>query len=162
MNIPQFIKMYQKPVGFAVFLLLIIPLAAYLLSPSSGIGKKVLPASTKAKKMSEKESKSLVEKVGRLIELPQDELPTVATVANKFELPPQQFYQKAENADVVLIFFKAQKAILYRPSLNKIIEVSTIILPTPTLEKIDILRSTPVPSMSYPAAKSRILISPTN
>lgn len=137
MNISESIKNHQKIAGFTVILFIAIPIIAYVLSPTSEIAKKVLPASTKSKSMSAKETKSLVEKIGKLIELPKDELPTVATVANKLDLPPQPFYQKAEDGDMLLIFFKAEKAILYRPSQNKIIEVSTIRIPTLTSEVVE-------------------------
>lgn len=71
------------------------------------------------------EIKTLVEQVGKLIELPSEE-PTLATVSDKSKLSDQAFFQKAENGDKVLIYSQMRKAILYRPSTNKIIEVSMI------------------------------------
>lgn len=72
------------------------------------------------------EVRVLTQKVGKLIELPEGETPTVATVSDKTKLSDQIFFQRSENGDKVLIFTNAQKAILYRPSVNKIIEVSTV------------------------------------
>ncbi len=69
---------------------------------------------------------AILDKVGKLIELPTDEEPTVATVTDKEKLKEQKFFSKAENEDKVIIFVKAQKAILYRPSWNKVIEVARI------------------------------------
>ena len=71
------------------------------------------------------EVKVLVEKVGKLIELP-DETPTIATVLDKEKLKDQPFFKNAENGDKVLVFINAKKAILYRPSNNKIIEVAPL------------------------------------
>lgn len=72
------------------------------------------------------ESKTLIQAVGKLIELPANEDPTVATVSDKTKLADQPFFAKAENGDKVLIYSAAKKAILYRPSLNKIIDVAPV------------------------------------
>jgi hypothetical protein len=68
----------------------------------------------------------LVEEVGKLIDLPKDELPTVATVTDLEKLRDQPFFRNAKNGDKVLVFQKAQKAILYDPVAKKIIEVSQV------------------------------------
>lgn len=74
------------------------------------------------------ELKDTVEKVGRLVELPVDEEPTLATVSDVTKLKNQPFFIKARNGDKVLIYQKAKKAILYRPSTNKIVEYGPISL----------------------------------
>lgn len=72
------------------------------------------------------EIKSLSDEIGKIMDLPSDETPTLATVTDKSKLESQPFFKKAENDDKVLIYVKAGKAILYRPSAKKIIEVSTV------------------------------------
>lgn len=67
-----------------------------------------------------------VAKVGKLITLPTDETPTVATVTDSSKVKDQAFFQKAQNGDMVLIYTKAQEAILYRPSSNIIVEVGSV------------------------------------
>jgi hypothetical protein len=74
----------------------------------------------------EQEVKMIKEKVGKLIDLPQNEEMTLATVSDKDKLKDQIFFAKAENGDKVLIFNQSTKAILYRPSQNKVIEVSSV------------------------------------
>jgi hypothetical protein len=74
------------------------------------------------------EIRILVERVGALITLPADEVPQIATVLDKDALKDQAFFLNSENGDKVLIYSKAMKAVLYRPSTNKIIEVSPLIL----------------------------------
>jgi hypothetical protein len=80
-------------------------------------------------------------KVGKLIELPS-ETPTVATVSDINKLKDQPFFARAQNGDKVLIYQNANKAILYRPSTNKIVEVAyynpakASVTPTAASEKI--------------------------
>lgn len=64
--------------------------------------------------------------VASLVDVPTGEEPTTATVTDIDKLKNQPFFAKAQNGDKVLIYPKAKKAILYRPSTNKIIELSTI------------------------------------
>jgi uncharacterized protein YneF (UPF0154 family) len=79
----------------------------------------------------QEEVRLLTEKLGKLIVLPEDEEPTVATVLDKAGLQDQPFFQKAENGDRVVIYTKAAQAILYRPSENKIIAVAPITITQP-------------------------------
>jgi len=72
------------------------------------------------------EVKSLVDRVSRLYLLPSDEEPTIATVSDPEILKDQSFFNLAKKDDKVLIFTKAGKAVLYRPSIDKIIEVAPI------------------------------------
>ena len=74
----------------------------------------------------QKEVAALVSVIGAFMDLPADEIPTLATVLNKEQLKDQVFFQKAENGDKLLAYTKAMKAILYRPSTHKIIEVAPI------------------------------------
>lgn len=67
----------------------------------------------------------LRDEVGQIYQVP-DEVPTVATVVDASKLKNQTFFANAENGDRVLMFTQAKKAILYRPSTKKIIEVAPI------------------------------------
>jgi len=72
------------------------------------------------------EVRSTVERVGRLMILPTDEEPTLATVIDPQKLADQPFFAKAKSGDKVLIYTTNKKAILYRPGDNKILEVAPI------------------------------------
>lgn len=78
-------------------------------------------------KTEEEEIQELVEKVGKLIKLP-NETPTVATVSDITQLEGQTIFKNAQNGDKVLIFADAKRAILYRPAENIIIEVGNLVI----------------------------------
>ncbi len=69
---------------------------------------------------------TVVSAVGKLMLLPSDEDPTLATVSDKSKLGGQAFFESAQNGDKVLIYTKSKKAYLYRPSINKIIDIGPV------------------------------------
>lgn len=71
------------------------------------------------------DNQQLIAEVSQLIELP-NETPTIATVSNVDSLLEQPFFAAAQAGDRVLIYAQAKKAILYRPSTHKLIEVSSL------------------------------------
>lgn len=72
------------------------------------------------------ETERLKADVARLIDVPADENPTIASVVDVDKLRNQAFFANAQNGDKVLMYQQAKRAILYRPSENKIIEVAPI------------------------------------
>lgn len=79
-----------------------------------------------------KETKVLVETIGALMLLPEGEDPTLATVTDREKLADQPFFQKSENGDKVLIYSQSGRAILYRPSQKKIVDVTAVNVAPPT------------------------------
>lgn len=71
------------------------------------------------------EADELKAKVGALVDLPNEQ-PTIATVSDVTKLSGQTFFAKAQNGDKVLIFPTAGRAVLYRPSTNKVIEYAPV------------------------------------
>lgn len=74
------------------------------------------------------EAQKLAKEVGKFLELPKDEAPTVATVRNVSQLQDQPFFSNAQNGDKVLIYPQTGKAVLYRPSTKKVIEYAQVSL----------------------------------
>lgn len=92
----------------------------------------------------EAEQKRVVSAVSKHMQLPE-ETPSVATVTDKEKLKEQGFFKNAENGDKVLIYVENQRAILYRPSINRIIDIA----PVRTVEGTEQTQSdSPQPSSS--------------
>lgn len=78
------------------------------------------------------ENAKLIEQVRKLISVPADETPTIATVTDSEKLKNNVFFTNAMNGDKVLIYSSTKKAIIYRPGDNKIIEVGPVSIGTPS------------------------------
>ena len=68
----------------------------------------------------------VVSEVSRHYVLPTGEQPTLATVSDVEKVRSQSFFAHANNGDEVLIYAKAKKAILYRPSIDRILEIAPL------------------------------------
>lgn len=88
--------------------------------------KKDVKTSQTDKKSPDQLNDELVKKVGQYIVLPQNERPTILTVDDKEKLKDQAFFKPAENGDKILIYTQAKKAIIFRESWNKIIDVGPV------------------------------------
>lgn len=77
-------------------------------------------------KDTQKELQDTIKIIGKLMVLPTDETPTLATVNDPEKLKNQAFFANAKVGDKVLIYTNAKKAILYNPAQNKIVEVSPL------------------------------------
>jgi hypothetical protein len=70
--------------------------------------------------------KKTLDQVGKLLVLPSDETPTIATVSDLSQLKSQPFFANAQVGDKVIIYSNNHKAILWRPSDNKLVEVAPL------------------------------------
>lgn len=70
-----------------------------------------------------------VNAVSRHYQLPEED-PAIATVEDKTKLN-SEFLKNAENGDKLLIYKDAKKVILYRPSVDRIIEVGPVSIASP-------------------------------
>lgn len=113
----------SKGLKFVLLVLLVVTIAS--LATAFNLNKKLKTASA-VPAANEEEIKNLVASVGSLIVLPEGENPTVATVSDPSKLKDQPFFKHSETGDKVLIYSQALKAILFRPSTGKIVEVSVL------------------------------------
>lgn len=122
----DFMKKFLKPKLFLFFFLFLIMLGSVGTAVFFYMNYQKLKKNPEL--ISQQEVKSVSQAIGQFMELPTDEEPTLATVTDQEKLKDQDFFKKAQNGDKVLIYTKAQKAILYRPSTNKIIEFAPLTL----------------------------------
>ncbi len=118
-------KRFYKRFLLVVNVLALIALAAfggYYFRKYQNLKNNPAPAS----QIAQEEVDRIIAKVDKLYSLPKDEKPSVATVKDKEKLKDQPFFDKAENDDITLIYSNAKLAILYRPSTDKIINVSSV------------------------------------
>jgi hypothetical protein len=85
-----------------------------------------LPSPTPDIAVVQQEMQKIVDEIGKIMVLPADETPTLATVTDPEVLRNQPFFDKALVGDKVLIYTKAKRAMLWRPDSHKIIEVSEL------------------------------------
>jgi len=122
-------------------LLIVVVLA--LLGTSGFIYKKYIDSQKQVNELKDPQKaiqqgvKDLVDKIGKLVVLPEGEDPTVATVSDPDKLKDQAFFAQAQKDDKVLIYAKAKKAYLYNPLTNRVVEIAPLsigspITPTPT------------------------------
>ncbi len=90
------------------------------------LGFKLSSVSEDPIEITAKEVKDISNRVSKLMILPENETPTLATVSDPEKLKNQPFFANAKTGFKVLVYAQAQKAILYDPYENKIVEVAPI------------------------------------
>ncbi len=135
-------KFYQKPafIFFAVCLAAsLVAVATYYFTRNNPFDTTVTP---------EEDVVRTVAAVSKLMVLPTDEKPTVATVSDVTKLSEQPFFKNAANGDKVLIFNQKKQAILWRPDNNLIIEVAPINITesSPSAENPTVNTASPTPA----------------
>jgi hypothetical protein len=120
-------KVSRKKGVLALIILIVLVVAAIGGFYYFGIYQKELALKNNPTAANAKENEEIVVKVGKLIKLP-NEIPSVATVSDITKLADQTLFKDAQNGDKVLIFNKAKRAIVYRPSENLIIEIGNVVV----------------------------------
>jgi len=119
----QRIKKIKKLHIFLVLILLVIIILAGM-AAKFYLKSQVLQSEVQANTTNE--IQKIVAEVGKLIVLPKNEEPTVATISDVEKLQNQPFFANAKNGDKVLIYVKAQKAIIYDPVAKLIVDVAPL------------------------------------
>jgi hypothetical protein len=115
-------KKYGKYIAIAVVAIALIGLTYGYIHTRNQLKS----LSSNPKESAQNETQKVQDKVGKLIVLPTDETPTAATVNDVSKLKNQEFFSRAHNGDKVLVYAKSGRAVLYRPSINKVVEYSKV------------------------------------
>lgn len=108
----------------SIFKVLIL-LLAVTTSLSLFFGYKYYTLKTDPQKIAKESARDIVSEVSKLTILPEEE-PTIASVSDPEKLKSQPFFAGAKLGDKVLIYPKAQKAILYDPDKKVIINIAPL------------------------------------
>jgi hypothetical protein len=76
------------------------------------------------------ELKQVETRIGRHYLLPADETPALVTVTDSEKLT-SRFLKNARNGDKILVYQNHQVAIIYRPSIDRIVAVGPVIIDNP-------------------------------
>ncbi len=68
----------------------------------------------------------VVSAVSEIMLLPGDVQPIILTIADEQKMKDKTFFNNAKNGDKILVYQTIKRAILFRPSLEKIIDVAPI------------------------------------
>lgn len=105
---------------------------------------------------SQKDLNKVKSQVGKLILLPTDEQPTLATVTDRAKLKDKFLAAKSETGDRVLIYTKNKLVIIYRPNINKIVAVG-LLTADPALPESKGATLTVLDSTNDPSRKQNII-----
>lgn len=145
-----FKDMITKPKGLNLKILLLLLVAGLILAGGYYVRRLRINNShlqnlvNDTEALAKEETKSLVEKVGKLVVLPEGEDPVVATVTDKDKLKDQPVFAKAENGDKILIYPNARKAYIYNPQTNKIVDVVAVNIESQTPSVSGVSASAPL------------------
>lgn len=127
-------KQIILPLFVGVFVILACIPAVYFYMQYQTLQKTV--GKEAAKESAKEEVLGVVAEVGKHLLLPTGEQPTLATVDDVEKLKQNSFFAQAQNGDKVLVYSQAKKAILYRPSIQRVVEVGPINVGTPSANTI--------------------------
>lgn len=114
--------------------ILILLLVVFFITSVSFAGyyyKKVKDFTKSDSALKDAKLSEVLEKVGKLVVLPQGEQPTLATVSDPSQLQNQPFFKSAKKGDIVLVYINARRAILYDPVADKVIDIAPLNVSNP-------------------------------
>lgn len=106
----------RKPFLLALLVIVIVlPIVLYLYKENRRL-----------KAGSDEDLAALVQEVGKVAVLPEDETPTLLSVMDTEKLKGQSLFELAKNGDKILIYKNAKRAYMYRPSEKKLVDIAPV------------------------------------
>ncbi len=119
----------KKIINFSIAIIFIIAIIFGILFYSKLSNLKFGTDNKKEKQRVEnllKEKNNLILKVSEIYNFPDAEEPVIATVSDPSSLINKLPFNNSKIGDKVLFFSKAGRVVLYRPEINKIIDIATV------------------------------------
>lgn len=123
----------NKTTKIIVGVVVIIAIAAIAFALNQN--KKLQDVKNSTQEVATTEVEKIISDVSKHIVLPANETPSAAVVSDLSKLKGQPFFERAELGDVVLVYANVRRVVLWRPSTQKIVEVSAINFPATTGQK---------------------------
>lgn len=124
-------KNNKMPKFYKIAIILLVLFFVFSVGFAGFYYKKVKDLTKSESALKDAKLNEIIEKVGKLIVLPQGEIPTLATVSDPSQLQNQPFFRSAKKGDIVLVYINAKKAILYDPVANKVIDIAPLNVTNP-------------------------------
>jgi hypothetical protein len=120
---PRFSSLSKKQIGGYTSLFAILVIGAVLFTLRSHSSEQL------------NNLKSVEGRISKHMLLPTDEPPALLTVIDKNKLTSPFLKMKAENGDKILIYKIHKRAIIYRPRIDRIVDISVVNIDTPPTPK---------------------------
>ncbi len=117
----KFFAFIKKPVGI-LSLLLVVALGAcgYFYSQYHKLS---VDPRAQSQADAQKKTDEMIAKISKLMVVSDTSNAVIATIADKSKLVGQKFFDNAQNGDVLVLLPNMSKAVIYRPLLDKIIDI---------------------------------------
>ena len=76
--------------------------------------------------VAKEKTSEVIKEISKLAIVPNDPNAVLATVTDITKLKSEKFFTNALNGDYIVLFPSVMKAVLYRPSINKIVEIGPL------------------------------------
>jgi hypothetical protein len=122
---PLLKNLKQKLIYILVFLIIsgTIASAYYYYDRYSQASKQLTALKSQAPNSPPDENAKIIAAVTKLVELPQTPPDGIGQITDKNQYKNLVFYNEIVNGDYLLIYVQANKAVIYRPSTNKLVNI---------------------------------------